>query len=120
MLNLNSVMIGTMQLPVMKDFYEKILGMKPTMAEEDWAGWQVGGCFFMLGKHSEMKGMAKDPGRMMFNLETEQVKEEFARMVAAGAKVVKEPYQMEEMWIATLADPDGNYFQLMSPYKGNK
>jgi len=34
-----------------------------------------------------------------------------------GAVVVKEPYQMDGMpgWIATLADPDGNYFQLMSP-----
>ena len=25
------------------------------------------------------------------------------------------PYQIGEGWIATLADPDGNYFQLMSP-----
>lgn len=120
MLNLNSVMVGTMQLPVMKDFYAKVLGKKPDMADEDWAGWQVGNSFLMVGKHDQMAGAAKDPGRMMFNLETEQVKEEFARMVAAGARAVKELYQMEEMWIATLADPDGNYFQLMSPYKGNK
>jgi predicted enzyme related to lactoylglutathione lyase len=29
--------------------------------------------------------------------------------------VIKEPYEMEGGWIATLADPDGNYFQLVSP-----
>jgi predicted enzyme related to lactoylglutathione lyase len=36
----------------------------------------------------------------------------------AGAIVVREPYQFEgtEYWIATLADPDGNYFQLVSPF----
>ena len=46
------------------------------------------------------------------------MKEEYARMVKAGAKVIKEPYEMGGMWIATLADPDGNYFQLMSPWEG--
>ena len=44
---------------------------------------------------------------------------EFDRLKAAGAIVVKEPYNFEEYpdaWIATLADPDGNYFQLMTPF----
>ena len=43
---------------------------------------------------------------------------DFARLKAAGAIVVVEPYDFEESpntTIATLADPDGNYFQLMSP-----
>ena len=43
----------------------------------------------------------------------------FARMRDAGAIVVAEPYTMDgapdDAFIATLADPDGNYFQLMSP-----
>lgn len=117
MLKLNSMMIGTMNLAVMKGFYEKILEAKPMMDEDNWAGWQVGGTFLMLGKHDQMTGKAKDAGRVMFDLETEQVKEEFDRMVKLGARAVKEPYQMEKMWIATLADPDGNYFQLMSPWK---
>jgi predicted enzyme related to lactoylglutathione lyase len=53
----------------------------------------------------------------MFNFETETVKEEFARIVELGGKSVKEPYEMGGMWIATLSDPDGNLFQLMSPWK---
>ena len=38
-------------------------------------------------------------------------------MKAAGAIVVRAPYEFEEAGstIATLADPDGNYFQLLSP-----
>jgi predicted lactoylglutathione lyase len=35
---------------------------------------------------------------------------------SVGAKVIKEPYQMGDAWISTLADPDGNYFQLMTPW----
>ena len=40
------------------------------------------------------------------------------RLTAAGATVVREPYhpgEGAEGWIATLSDPDGNYFQLVSP-----
>ena len=51
----------------------------------------------------------------MFNFETPQVEEEYERIKALGAVVIKEPYQIEDAWIATLADPDGNYFKLVSP-----
>jgi predicted enzyme related to lactoylglutathione lyase len=43
--------------------------------------------------------------------------EEVDKLKAAGATVVREPYQpggAPEMWIATFSDPDNNYFQLMS------
>ncbi len=117
MLNLNSVMIGTKQPQVLATFYEKIIGKPAEMVDVDngfW-GWQVGSAYFSVLEHSEMGGKAKDPGRVMMNFETTQVKEEFERMKAAGAVVIKEPYGMEGGWIATLADPDGNYFQLVTP-----
>ena len=120
MLNLNSIMIGTSQVKVLGEFYAKVFGKKADMAEEEWQGWQAGNTFFGIGAHSEIKGSAKEPGRIMFNLETKEVKEEFERIKALGVTVIKEPYQMEDAWIATFADPDGNYFQLMSPWENNK
>ncbi|MBI3486305.1 hypothetical protein HY025_05210 [Candidatus Daviesbacteria bacterium] len=118
MLNLNSVMIGSMQPKVLAEFYQKVFDKKPNMEEGGYSGWQVGNTFFTVGEHSQMQGKTKDPGRVMFNLETNEVKEEFERIKAIeGAEVVKEPYQMESAWIATLADPDGNYFQLMTPWE---
>jgi predicted enzyme related to lactoylglutathione lyase len=118
MLNLSSVMIGTMQPKVLADFYEKVFDRVPDMRDGDWSGWSVGNAYFSVGKHSEAKGKSKDPVRVIFNFETTEVKEEFARIKAIkSAKVVKEPYEMEGSWIATLADPDGNYFQLMSPWE---
>jgi predicted enzyme related to lactoylglutathione lyase len=117
MLNLNSIMLGTKQSQVLADFYEKIIGKPADMVDKEngFYGWQVGSAFIGVLEHSEMDGKAKDPGRVMFNFETTQVKEEFERMKAAGAVVVKEPYDMQGGWIATLADPDGNYFQLITP-----
>lgn len=116
-LNLSSIMIGTVQPKVMADFYGKVFQKSPDMEEGGYAGWLVGKTFFTVGEHSKMTGETKDPGRVMFNFETDKVKEEFERIKGIGAKVVAEPYQMGEAWIATLADPDGNYFQLMTPWK---
>jgi predicted enzyme related to lactoylglutathione lyase len=117
MLNLNSVMIGTKQASALVAFYEKVLGKPAEMTDPDngfW-GWQVGSGYFSILDHSEMGGKAKDPGRMILNFETSQVKEEFERIKASGATVIREPYEMGGGWIATLADPDGNYFQLVTP-----
>ena len=112
-------MIGTMQPKEMAEFYKNVFDKPEDMNDGDWSGWKAGSVFFSVGKHSEMGGSTKDPGRVMFNLETKEVKEEFARIKAInGAVVVKAPYEMGGMWIATLADPDGNYFQLMSPWEG--
>jgi predicted enzyme related to lactoylglutathione lyase len=117
MLNLNSVMIGTMQLKELAGFYEKVLGKPAEMidTENGFYGWQVGSTFIGVLEHSEMKGRSNDPGRVMLNFETSQVKEEFERIKAQGAGVIKAPYEMGGGWIATLADPDGNYFQLVTP-----
>lgn len=117
MLNLNSVMIGTKQSIQLAAFYEKVLERPADMVDQEngfW-GWQVGSANISVLDHSEMGGDAKDPGRVMFNFETPQVKEEFERIKAFGGGVIREPYEIGGGWVATLADPDGNYFQLVSP-----
>lgn len=117
MLNLNSVMIGTKQPKVLAAFYEKVLGQPAGMVDEEFGffGWQVGAVYLSILDHSEMGGQTKDPGRIMINFETPDVKGEFDRIKALGGVVIKEPYDMEGGWIATIADPDGNYFQLVTP-----
>jgi predicted enzyme related to lactoylglutathione lyase len=117
MLNLNSVMIGTKQPRVLATFYEKVIGKPPDMVDSasGFSGWQVGSSFLGVLEHSAMGGNTKDPGRVMVNFETPQVKEEFERIKMLGGAVIQAPYEMGGGWIATLADPDGNYFQLMTP-----
>jgi predicted enzyme related to lactoylglutathione lyase len=117
MLNLSSIMLGTKQPQELAAFYEKVFGKPADMIdpENGFWGWQVGNAFMGILNHSEMGGKTKDAGRMMINFETPQVKEEFERIKSLGGAVIHEPYELGQGWIATLADPDGNYFQLMNP-----
>src|SRR5512135_766935 len=104
MLNLNSVMLGTMQPKAMVDFYQGVIGRPPDMVDRDngFYGWQVGSSYFSVLEHSQMNGKAKDPGRVLINFETAQVQDEFARIKALGATGVREPSQMGNGWLATL------------------
>jgi predicted enzyme related to lactoylglutathione lyase len=118
--NLNNILIGSEDPQRLVDYYTKVFG-KPTMADGGYSGWQIGSGFFAVGAHDEVKGKNAHPGRIIWNIETADVKGEFEKMKAAGAIVVREPYSFDDIpeapdtWIATLADPDDNYFQLMSP-----
>lgn len=120
MLNFNSVLIGSSDPEKLAAFYEKVFDRKPDMAEGGFHGWVVGSAFLNIGPHSEVKGSSQEPQRILLNFETNNVKEEFDRIKVLGATVIKEASAMKEapdFWLATLADPDGNYFQLVSPWK---
>jgi len=116
--NFNNILIGSEDPQRLVDYYTKLFG-KPGMEDGGYTGWQLGTGFVSVGPHSEVKGKNAHPGRIIWNVETADVKAEFERMKAAGAIVVAEPYSFEgypDAWIATLADPDDNYFQLTTPY----
>lgn len=120
MLNLNSLLLFSGEPKKLQEFYEKILGVKPEWTDGDWSGYQLGSGHLAIGRHEKVKGAAKEPERLIFNLESADVPGEFARIKALGVRVVAEPYhpmEAADMWVATFADPDGNYFQLMSPMK---
>ena len=119
MLNLNSLLVFSENPKLLADFYAKVFELKPEMEEDDYIGFLVGNTFVTFGKHDQVKGKNQNPERIMLNFETSDVKGEFERLKSLDAKVITEPYTMgdDDYWIATLADPDGNYFQLVSPWK---
>jgi predicted enzyme related to lactoylglutathione lyase len=116
-MNLNSILIGSEDPKRLADFYTKLFG-KPVWDEGGYTGWQLGSGFVTVGPHDQVKGRNAQPGRLIWNIESPDVKAEFERLKAAGATVIRDPYgpdQEPEGLIATFADPDDNYFQLMSP-----
>ena len=119
-MNFNSILIGSEDRDALVAYYEKLFGA-PAFDDNGYAGWQFGTGFVTVGPHSEVHGRNAAPGRLIWNLETSDVKGDFERLKAAGAIVVAEPYGFEgsDGAIATLADVDGNYFQLMTPYDPN-
>ncbi len=122
MLNFNSILVGSDNPKKLSDFYEKVFEKKPDMAEDEYRGFLAGTTFLSIGLHDKIKGKNPQPERVLLNFETKEVKKEFARIQKLGAKVIAEPYQMGEgdAWIATFEDPDGNYFQLVTPWDGGK
>ena len=116
-MNFNSILIGSEDPKRLVEYYSRLFGA-PTMSDGDYTGWLIGSGFVTVGPHSEVHGKNSTPGRLIWNIETSDVKGEFERLKAARAIVVREPYSFEQFpdaWIATLADPDGNYFQLVTP-----
>jgi predicted enzyme related to lactoylglutathione lyase len=115
-MNLNSILIGSEDPKRLADFYRKLFG-DPGWDEGGYTGWMLGSGGITVGPHDEVKGKNTQPGRIIWNLESADVKGDFERLKAAGATVVREPYHMGEDpgYIATFSDPDDNYFQLVSP-----
>ena len=115
-MNLNSILIGSEDPGRLAAYYTKLFGA-PAMDENGYTGWQIGTGWLTVGPHDQVKGANQEPGRIMWNLESPDPKADFDRLRDAGATVVKEPYKPDEsmeMWICTLSDPDGNYFQVLS------
>jgi predicted enzyme related to lactoylglutathione lyase len=116
-MDFNSILIGSEDPQRLVDYYTRLFG-EPVMSDGGYTGWLIGRGFVTVGPHDQVHGKNTAPGRIIWNIETADVKGQFDRFVAAGAIVVREPYGFEEdpnALIATLADPDDNYFQLMSP-----
>ncbi len=117
-MNFNSILIGTDDPKRLADFYGKLFG-NPTWEEGGYTVWQVGSGVVSIGPHDQVHGKNAAPGRLIWNIESSDVKGDFERFKAAGATVIADPYTMEGDesggLIATFADPDDNYFQLTSP-----
>ncbi len=121
-LNLNNIMLGSEDPKKLADFYSKVLGApNPEWSDEanGWFGFRAGDGNLAIGPHSEVRGRNEEPGRVMLNFSTSDVKGEFERVKAVGAEVVAEPYEPAGgggMLLCTFADPDGNYFQLATDW----
>ena len=118
-MNFNNILIGSDDAPRLVGYYTKRVG-EPARADSGYTGWQIGEGFIAIGAHSEVHGRNDSPGRLIWNIEEADVKGTFEKFKAAGGIVVREPYDFEGspgFWIATFEDPDGNYFQLTTPYE---
>ena len=116
-MNLQGILIGSEDPKRLRDYYTKLFG-EPSFDDNGYFGWRLGDGTVAFGPHDQVKGKNREPGRVIWNLESSDVKGEFQKLKSAGATVVREPYKMGdegEFWISTFADPDNNYFQLMNP-----
>lgn len=117
---IDAILIGSEDSQVLADFYKDKVGLEMAnemeMGEDGTKGFELkaGNFTLYLTDHSEVKGKASDPERMMINFEVDDAEAEVEKLTKAGVKVIKELYHVEGYGlIATFEDPDGNYFQLV-------
>jgi predicted enzyme related to lactoylglutathione lyase len=115
-MNFSNILIGSEDPKRLSEYYTRLFGT-PSWDEGGYTGWLIGSGAVTVGPHDQVKGKNTQPGRLIWNIESDDVRGDFERFKAAGAIVVAEPYELGEPAapIATLADPDDNYFQLQSP-----
>ena len=120
MLEFNSILVYSGDPKRLADFYKQVFQKDPDWSEGGYYGFKAGKGFITFGPHDKVHGKNANPERIMFNFEIKDVKGEFERIKKLGAAVVAKPYnpaENTEGMIATFADPDNNYFQLMTPWE---
>jgi len=116
-----SLLIGSQNAKNLADFYkDKVgleIGLEAEMGEENETLYEL-----KLGKgpniyiidHSKVKGKNKNPERIIFNIEVDDIEKEAKRLKKAKVMLVQDTYHIEGYgYIATFEDIDGNYFQLV-------
>ena len=108
------VIIWTEDLVRLLTFYRDTLGLTPHSVRPEFVSFKWGDMRLGLGVHSEVKGPAKEPNRIMVNFGVEDVHEEFETLSGRGVRFIRPP-EREHWggWVSTFADPDGNLIQLM-------
>lgn len=94
-------------------FYGDVVGLPrdPNLGEGAFA---VAGGHLLIDGHSEVKGKAKEPARVLINLFVEDLAAEQQRLEGQGVPFIRSAGK--EYWggvISTFTDPDGNYCQLI-------
>jgi predicted enzyme related to lactoylglutathione lyase len=120
MLDFNSILVFSENPKRLADFYRKVFRKDPDWSEGGYYGFMVGKGTITFGPHDKVRGKNANPERTMVNFETKDVKGEFERIRKLGAVAVAKPYhpaEVQDMMIATFADPDNNYFQLVTPWE---
>lgn len=117
---LEAVLLSSENAKALAEFYEKKVGLK--LGEEMEIGekgekgydFELQGAGLYILDHADVKGKSKEPPRVMFNLEVDDIEKEAKRLKDEGVKVVADIYHVEGYGlIATFEDVDGNYFQFV-------
>lgn len=117
---IDGVLLSSENAKNLANFYKDKVGLKLAgefeMGDkgESYFDFKMKGAGFGIMDHSDIKGKAKDPKRILINIEVDDIKKEVPRLKKNGVKTIAEIYHVEGYgWLATFEDLDGNYFQLV-------
>ncbi|MGE9267272.1 MAG: VOC family protein [Verrucomicrobiales bacterium] len=100
-----------LDLEASRHFYEKILGLEPTMVSEHgnegdgWIEYEIGGQVLAIGKTEGMKPSADGAS---VGLECVDYEGTLEALRAAGVSFLMEPFETPVCRMALISDPAGN------------
>ncbi len=108
-----AINITSEQPQKLMQFYHEVVGL-PKQENMGEGALVFGGATLFIDGHSDTRGAAKEPQRVLINLFVDDLKADQTRIEGAGAKFIRK--EGKEEWggvISTFLDPDGNYCQLI-------
>lgn len=97
-------------------FYQDVVGLRPAF-EITPGAFMAGSSSFasiIIEEHSEIRGGAKEPHRMLLNFVVKDLTAEQQRLESFGVRFIRSAAVEPGVGIfATFVDPDGNYCQLV-------
>lgn len=117
---IEGILLSSVNPGKLAKFYEQVgikIGQEYEMGDKGETFFEMKlpkGSGFYINPHSKIKGKTKEPARLMLNFEVDDIKAMVEKLKKQKVKVVADVYHIEGYgWVATFADIDGNYFQLV-------
>ncbi|MEX0665112.1 MAG: VOC family protein [Acidimicrobiia bacterium] len=104
-----SLLIGSSRVEHMKSWYRRAFDL----TENELGAFEFGPVQLFIETHSEVDGNVKEPARVIINLDVDDCRGLAAQLKELGTTFVRQVEQEPFGLIATIADPDGNYIQLI-------
>ena len=106
---IGSLLIGSSNVEAMKAWYERAF----SVSANDMGAYAFGPIGLFIEEHSEVSGPTREPARVIINLDVEDCRSLESHLEGLGVTWVRKVEQMPFGLIGTVADPDGNYIQII-------
>jgi len=106
---IGSLLLGSSNVEEMREWYQKAFDVK----QNDMGAFEFGPVQYYIEEHSEVSGPAQEPARIIINLDVDDCRAIEAHLKEQGVKWIRPVEQEDFGLIGTVADPDGNYVQII-------
>ncbi|MEU0685688.1 VOC family protein [Streptomyces sp. SID4919] len=108
-MRIGSLLIGSENVEQMKSWYRSAF----SVTENDGGAFPLGDVQLFIEEHSEVSGPNEDAARVIVNLDVDDCRALETHLLTLDVTWVRKVEQMPFGLIGTLADPDGNYVQII-------
>jgi hypothetical protein len=108
-MRIGSLLVGSENVEGMKNWYRSAF----SLTENEGGAFDFGGVQLFIEEHSEVSGPNRDSARVIINLDVEDCRALESHLLTRDVTWVRKVEQMPFGLIGTLADPDGNYVQII-------